>query len=268
MIDGRVKQAGKLLVVACGAKSPHGLCNQGLGGHVATFEDTGVLGVCAPNFVNTQVEPLFGDLCGHNDGFPQADPIKDSLLIGSLIRVVFGHASHAKGFQNHAVIIRLEQAEDIGCEAGRELERAYAAVEFGGEDGAALFVFMRKAAGNTIAPDDPILTDIRKDGIIDAGKRIEAHGALLAGARAGNGVPAKYDADVARAVIEYDGLGAVLHKVGQGRGGVCHGVGSMQDNEAVVRIVIVVDHTGDFQPIYRAHVSAVDVHGLYDVKLA
>ena len=41
----------------------------------------------------------------------------------------------------------------------------------------------------------------------------------------------------------------------------------MHDNKAVVVVVALADDPGDAQPVGRAHVGAVDVHGLHDVEL-
>ena len=67
---------------------------------------------------------------------------------------------------------------------------------------------------------------------------------------------------------EYDGLGAVLNQIGKRRRGVAHGVGAVQNHEAVVVGITLDDDVADTHPVARAHIGAVDVHGLHDVELA
>ena len=141
---------------------------------------------------------------------------------------------------------------------------------------------------------DAVVADIGDGRIVDANERIKAHGALLAGTRAGNGDAAKHDRDVVRVFVErieqalvqvelgvgkgiahgllrageYDGLGAVLNQVGKRRRGVAHGVGAVQNHEAVVVGITLDDDVADTHPVTGAHIGAVDVHGLHHVELA
>ena len=110
-----------------------------------------------------------------------------------------------------------------------------------------VFALMR-----TVKPvaHDAAVADIGDGRIVDANERVKAHGALLAGARAGNGDAAKHDRDVVRVLIEcieqalvqvelgvgegvahgllraseHDGLGAVLDQIGKRCCGVAHSV--------------------------------------------
>ena len=141
---------------------------------------------------------------------------------------------------------------------------------------------------------DAVVADIGDGRIVDANERVKAHGALLAGARAGNGDAAKNDRDVVRMLVErieqalvqvelgigkgvahgllrtgeHDGLRTVLDQVGERRGRVAHGVGAVQNHEAVVVGITLDNDVADTHPVARAHVGAVDVHGLHDVELA
>ena len=54
----------------------------------------------------------------------------------------------------------------------------------------------------------------------------------------------------------------------QRRGRVGHGVGAVQDYEAVVVGIAFDDDIANAHPVARAHIGAVDVHGLHDVELA
>lgn len=65
---------------------------------------------------------------------------------------------------------------------------------------------------------------------------------------------------------EHDGLGAVLDEIRQGCRGVCHGVGAVQHHEPVVVVVAFHYGAGDAQPVARAHVGRIDVHGLFHVE--
>ena len=67
---------------------------------------------------------------------------------------------------------------------------------------------------------------------------------------------------------EDDGLVAVLDQVRKRRGGVGHGIRAVQQHKAVVGIVAVHNDVADTHPILRAHVGAVDIHGLDDIQLA
>ena len=67
---------------------------------------------------------------------------------------------------------------------------------------------------------------------------------------------------------EHDGLGAVLNQIGKRRRGVAHGVGAVQNHEAVVVGITLDDDIADAHPVARAHIGAVDVHGLHHVELA
>ena len=141
---------------------------------------------------------------------------------------------------------------------------------------------------------DAVVADIGDGWIVDANERVKAHGALLAGARAGNGHAAKHDRDVVRMLVErieqalvqielgvgkgvahgllrageHDGLATVLNQIGKRCRGVAHGVGAVQNHEAVVVGITLDDDVADTHPVTGAHIGAVDVHGLHDVELA
>ena len=143
------------------------------------------------------------------------------------------------------------------------------------------------------AADDTVVSHIGEGGVINALESVEAHGALLACARTGNDGTAKDHGDVAGAIVggveqalieielgigkgvfhrllgagEHNGLRAFLNEVGERRRGVCHGVGAVKDNEAVVAVVGFADGARDAQPIARAHVGTVDIHELSDFDL-
>ena len=131
-----------------------------------------------------------------------------------------------------------------------------------------------------------------QSGKVHAGKCIEAKGSLLMGACSRNDFITKdYDNSAALfvngvkyRVIEvkfcvgkrichgllgtgqHDWLGTILNKIRQSGCGVCHGVGAVQDNKAVVVVVIFDDVAAQAYPIAGTHVGAVDIHGLDKVK--
>ena len=57
---------------------------------------------------------------------------------------------------------------------------------------------------------------------------------------------------------EDDGLGKVLEHVGEGRGGVGHGVRSVQHHKAVEVVIMVGDDVRQFRPACRCHVAGID----------
>ena len=141
---------------------------------------------------------------------------------------------------------------------------------------------------------DAVVADVGNGRIVDANERVKAHGALLAGARAGNGDATKHNRHIVRVLVErieqalvqielgvgkgvahgllrageYDGLGAVLNQIGKCCRGIAHGVGAVQNHEAVVVGIAFDDDVADTHPVTGTHIGAVDVHGLHDVELA
>ena len=57
---------------------------------------------------------------------------------------------------------------------------------------------------------------------------------------------------------EDDRLGEVLEHEGESRGGECHGVGAVEDDESVVVVVFAVDDAHELCPQRRCHVTGVD----------
>ena len=100
----------------------------------------------------------------------------------------------------HAVVnVSVEAGAIFACEA---LVNWGAGTHGGGAHGCGDFAFGKTCGhGNGTAADNLALPQVGEDGIVDAGERVEAHGALLAGSRAGDGVAAKDDGDVTRAVV-------------------------------------------------------------------
>ena len=87
-------------------------------------------------------------------------------------------------------------------------------------------------------------------GILERGNFDGGHHVLLA-------VCAKL-ADRKLATREDDRLGEVLKHEGEGGGGVSHRVGAMQDDKAIVIVIIVGDDAYDLCPSHRVHVAGVD----------
>ena len=66
---------------------------------------------------------------------------------------------------------------------------------------------------------------------------------------------------------KHDGLLAVLDQIRKRRGRIGHGVGAVQHHKAVVAVICVHNDVADLEPVARAHVGAVDVHGLDKVQV-
>ncbi|MNQ72242.1 hypothetical protein D3C85_869410 [compost metagenome] len=60
-----------------------------------------------------------------------------------------------------------------------------------------------------------------------------------------------------------DRLVQIFEHEGEGRGGERHGVGAVQDHEAVVLLVVVTNVLGDALPVRRGHVGGVDEGGIF-----
>ena len=160
-----------------------------------------------------------------------------------------GNTANAKGLQNHGVVAIGKGVEDARVYAGRKLEYKYARVDAVVETHR---VFALMSAVEPVA-HNAVVADVGNGRIVDANERVKAHGALLAGARAGNGDAAKHDRHIVRMLVErieqalvqvelgvgkgvahgllrageHDGLGAVLNQIGKCCRGVAHGVGAV-----------------------------------------
>ena len=249
-----------------------------------------MIGVGATDLVNAQVQAFLGHLRGHNDDTARIDPAENRLLERLTRLSKLRDASNAKGLQNHGVVAIGQSVQNARVHAGRELKYKHARVDVVVE---AHWVFALMRAVKPVA-HNAVVADIGDGRVVHTNERVKAHGALLAGARAGNGHATKYDRDVVRMLIErieqaliqvelgvgkgiahgllrageHDGLGAVLDKVGERRGGIAHGVRAMQDHEAIVVGVALDDDIADTHPVAGTHIGAVDVHGLHDVEFA
>ena len=213
-----------------------------------------------------------------------------------------GNASDAKCFQHDCIVITFEQIEYAWIELRRELEYDNSFVEFGiGLQAGMCARVMRtcllvktdnSCISPSIAADNLVAANMCQSGKVHAGKCIEAKGALLMCACSRNDFITKdYDNSAALLVngIKYrvvevkfcigkrichgllgtgqhDWLGTILNKIRQSGCGVCHGVGAVQDNKAVVVVVIFDDVAAQVYPIAGTHVGAVDIHGLDKVK--
>ena len=243
--------------------------------------------ISAPDLVHAQVAALFGHLRGHDQRAPRVHPSED----GAAVVAVVGDAPDAERLQDDGIVVALEQVEDARIHLGRHLEHEHALVE-------AIVRARRspdaRARRRRPRPHDALAAHERDLGEVHAGERVEAHRALLARPRAGYHRAAEHHRHVARAIVgreqqalvqvelrigegtghrllragQHDGLRAALHQVGQRGGRVGHRVGAVQHHEPVVGVVGVHDLVADAHPVGRAHVRAVDVHGLHHVEVA
>ena len=125
-------------------------------------------------------------------------------------------------------------------------------------------------------------------GIVYALEGVHALGAHLAGARAGDHAAVKDHANAMRTrvrgvskgveqvfagvrVLRVDGLlragqdyrlDGALHKVAQRRGGVSQRICSMGDHKAIKAVVILLNASGNLQPVLRAHIRRIQVKEL------
>ena len=67
---------------------------------------------------------------------------------------------------------------------------------------------------------------------------------------------------------EHNGFLAILDEVGEGSSGICHGIGAVKDNKAVVGIVRLNNGVSNLEPVLRTHIGAVDIHDLFEIKFA
>ena len=67
---------------------------------------------------------------------------------------------------------------------------------------------------------------------------------------------------------EHNGFLAILNKIGEGGSGICHGIGAVKDNKAVVGIVRLNNGVSDLKPVLRTHIGAIDIHDLFEIKFA
>ena len=100
-----------------------------------------------------------------------------------------GNTANAKGLQDYGIVAIGQGVQDARVHAGRELKDKYARVDAVVETHR-VFALMR--AVKPVA-HDAVVADIGDGRIVDADERVKAHGALFAGARAGNGYAAKHD---------------------------------------------------------------------------
>ena len=157
-----------------------------------------MIGVSSADLINTQVKALFGDLRGHNDGATRIDPAENCLLERLARLTKLGNTANAKGLQDYSIVAIGKGVEDARVYAGRKLEYKYARVDAVVETHR---VFALTSAVEPVA-HDAVVADVGNGRIVDADERVKAHGALLAGARAGNGDAAKHDRHIVRMLVE------------------------------------------------------------------
>ena len=207
-------------------------------------------------------------------------------------------AADAKGLENHGVIVGPQRVEDPRPQARGETYHNHVLIQALVDARPPIRPHHRRARpgdGHSLSTlaDDAVAADDGRQRVVYAGKRIEAHGALLVGARSHNDRAAKHDGHVMRVVVggveqrlvqvelgvgegvrhgllrarEHDGLGTALDEIGEGSRRVCHGVRAVEHHKAVVVVVGVHDCGGNALPVAGAHVGRVDVHGLNNVQV-
>ena len=126
-----------------------------------------------------------------------------------------GITANAKGLKDYSIVAIGKGVEDARVYAGRKLEYKYARVDAVVETHR---VFALMSAVEPVA-HDAVVADVGNGRIVDANERVKAHGALLAGSRAGNGDAAKHDRHIVRMLVERIEQALVQVELGVGKGG-------------------------------------------------
>ena len=232
------------------------------------------------NLIYTKITAFFRHLCGDGDRLAGIHPGEDCLFKGIII---FRDTADTKGFQDDSIIVTTQQIKNLSFDFRCQLQHKDTVIKT-----CVRFQILRSRTFFRIVTDDAAVTDDGKFREVHTVKGIKTSGALLASTCSGDNFSVKYNADIAGKIVgsiqnaleqidlrigirighrflgtgEYNRLYTVLNEIRQGSGGVCHGVCSMQDDKAVVMIIIFHDRIADHQPLARAHVRAVDIHKL------
>ncbi len=266
-------------------ENPHQFAKYGFGGHIVRFQNTDAVFEFVARAVDGHIAAFVLHLCGHHDGFARVDRIGNHFGIA-----VFGqrrNTPHPIAFDDHGIIAGEHIRQHIGVHTGCEFEQGNVRIQPVVEN--RLCGLLRAdILQNLSVPYDG------KVRIINGGKRLQALRACFPGAGAENHFPAEDDLHTAcrigggiqEAVEEIcfgvgdfavdgllrarddDGFRGVLHKVGDCRGGIRHGIGAVAYDKAVVAAVVFADGIGEAQPYGGGDVRAVDIAELERVHFA
>ena len=283
--DGGAEELAKFLRGLGLRKRPHDLGNDRLRRHIVCLGKLVLLLDLQTYAVNGHIAALVRDLGRDDDADTAADEHFD--LIGKFVAVVIRKTAHAEAFDDDRVAMLCGVIEDARTDAGNEFDDEHGGVERIVEaDG--LGVMLADVVAHSACADDADL------GIIDAGKGVEALGPVFACACAGDDLAVKDDmyaagvgvsrvteglqeivarvgvafADGDLRACQNDGLLAVLNEIIEHRGGVCHRIRTVCDDEAVVVEILRADITRDLKPIFGAHIGAVELEELNGGNLA
>ena len=63
-------------------------------------------------------------------------------------------------------------------------------------------------------------------------------------------------------------LGAILDEVGEGRGGIGHGIRAVADHKPIVLMIVLPDGRSNFEPVLRPDIRAVQAEKLQGIHRA
>ena len=279
---GGVKETLHFIKIIGLSHYPHKLGVSRLGCHIIRLKKTDRIFQMAAHVIYVKVASLIGNLSGH-DYHP-------SRVCGRAYNAVeiriLGKTANTKAFYYETVISVGHEFDYVAPRAGSKLKKSHVGVE-GTVKGRTL------AGGALDILQERAVLKVSEDGIINAGKCLKALGIRFAGSCAKNNTAVKdylYPAPSAAGVCESIGqialgvgavkpygllctgedyrLGAVLYQIAEGGGGVCHGVGTVTDNEAVVAVIVFTNRFGNAQPVLRADVGAVEIIFLQTIYAA
>ena len=78
-----------------------------------------MIGVSTADLINAQIEALFGDLRGHNDGAARIDPAENRLLERLARLAKLGDTANAKGLQDYSIVAVGKGVQDTRVHARR-----------------------------------------------------------------------------------------------------------------------------------------------------
>ena len=257
-------------------QQPHHLGDDRLNGHVMGFQETEAVLDPFAHLVNAHIAALVGDLSGQDQDFVGLVVVAQPL--GKGVHQPLRDAAHAKAFHDHTVVMLKDGRDQLGAQAGSQLEQK----DFGVERPAKLH--RAGGPGRGDIPHQPVALHQRQRREVDRRKGVIADGLVLFGAGARDDMPAEHHhhapapgvqrtdhavpqvflgvgdliGDGLLGACQDDGLVGVLNEVRKGRRRVGQRIGAVADDEAIVEGVILLHSPGHHEPVLGAQVGAVD----------
>ena len=228
------------------------------------------------HLVDAHIAALVSDLGGEDEYFVGLVVVAEAL--GEGVHQPLGDAAYAEAFHDNAVVEAENVGDQIGAEAGRQLEQEDAGAE------RAAKLHRAGGPGRRHIPHQTVALYQCQRREIHRGKGVVADGLVLLGAGACDDMAAKHHHDAPAAGVEGaddavakvflgvgdlvgdgllcagedDGFVGVLDEIRQSRRRVGQRVGAVADDEAVVEGIILLHGLRHHQPVLRAEVGAVD----------